>query len=177
MFTKAILNEVSRILVTTVANCTSAGFAPDEETYKKNLPPVFASLNVLERILHANGGPYVLGSQLTELDIRAYATIVRFDPVYVVHFKCNLGTIRYTYPVLYNWLKFMYWEHEACKDTTDFSHIKDNYYKSHLDINPKQITAWGPWPDVEKGVEKDWGKMKAGRMEMPEVLEYEKKLE
>jgi len=60
-----------------------AGFAPDQEVYEKNLPPVFAALNKLERIAKENGGPYILGEKMTEVDVRAYATIVRFDPVYV----------------------------------------------------------------------------------------------
>ncbi|KAK3712233.1 hypothetical protein LTR37_009095 [Vermiconidia calcicola] len=154
-----------------------AGFAPDQETYNKNLPAVFAALNKLEKIAHQNGGPYILGSRMTELDIRAYATIVRFDTVYVVHFKCNLGTIRHTYPVLHNWLKNMYWNHKAFVDTTDFNHIKDNYFKSHYDINPKAITPLGPWPSVEKGYEKDWSKLTPGSIDMPEVLEHEKTLE
>lgn len=59
-----------------------AGFAPDQETYEKNLPAVFAALNKLEKITAKNGGPYILGKQQTELDVRVYATIVRFDTVY-----------------------------------------------------------------------------------------------
>jgi glutathionyl-hydroquinone reductase len=66
-----------------------AGFAPDQDTYNKNVPVVFAALNHLEQIIHKNAGPYILGNDLTELDIRAYATIIRFDAVYVQHFKCN----------------------------------------------------------------------------------------
>ena len=154
----------------------AAGFAPDQETYEKNLPPVFAALNKLEKIAKENGGPYLLGSHMTELDVRAYATLIRFDTVYVQHFKCNLGTIRYSYPGLHNLLKFLYWEHEAYKSTTDFRHIKESYTKSHMDINPKAITPVGPWPHIEKGVEKDWSKIKPGEIDMPEVLEYEKKL-
>lgn len=103
-----------------------AGFASTQENYDKNLPVVFAALNKLEKILYENKGPYVLGKQMTELDVRLYATLIRFDTVYVQHFKCNLGMIRYTYPVLQNWLKGMYWNHEAFRNTTDFKHIKEN---------------------------------------------------
>lgn len=56
-----------------------AGFAPDQETYDKNVIPVFGALNKVEEILHQSGGPYVLGKELTELDLRLYGTIVRFD--------------------------------------------------------------------------------------------------
>lgn len=103
-----------------------AGFAPDQEVYEKNLPAVFAALNKLEEIVHKNGGPYILGKELTELDLRAYATVVRFDTVYVQHFKCNLGTIRHDYPVLNNWLKNLYWNVKGFKESTDFKHIKEN---------------------------------------------------
>ena len=113
---------------------------------------------------------------MTELDVRAYATLIRFDTVYVQHFKCNLGTIRYSYPVLHNWLKGLYWEHEEYRNTTEFRHIKENYTKSHKDINPLAITPVGPWPRIEKGVEKDWGRLRVGGVDMPEVLEYEKTL-
>lgn len=60
-----------------------AGFATDQETYNQNVIPVFAALNKLEKIIHANNGPYVLGDCLTELDIKLYATAIRFDTVYV----------------------------------------------------------------------------------------------
>jgi glutathionyl-hydroquinone reductase len=88
--------------------------------------PVFGALNRLEEIVAQNGGPYILGKALTELDLRVYATLIRFDTVYVQHFKCNLGTIRHDYPVLNNWLKSLYWDVRGFKDSTDFKHIKEN---------------------------------------------------
>ncbi|KAJ9196275.1 hypothetical protein DTO164E3_6331 [Paecilomyces variotii] len=153
-----------------------AGFANSQEEYDKNVIPVFGSLNKLEEIVASNGGPFVLGKELTELDIRLYATLIRFDTVYVQHFKCNLGTIRHDYPVLNNWLKHMYWNIPACKETTDFKHIKENYTKSHYDINPKSITPMGPFPDVEEGVETDISKLRIGGVKLPAVLEYQAKL-
>lgn len=155
---------------------SALGFAPDQKTYAKNVIAPFAALNKLEKIAHDNGGPYLLGKQMTEVDIRAYASIIRFDTVYHQHFKCNLGEIRHVYPVLNNWLKHMYWDHDAYQNTTDFRHIKDNYTKSHTDINPKSITPVGPWPNVEKGYQSDWSKLQPGGIDMPEVLEAEKKM-
>ncbi|OQU95881.1 Glutathione S-transferase, domain-containing protein [Cladophialophora immunda] len=153
-----------------------AGFAPNQEEYDKNVPVVFAALNKLERMVAQNGGPYILGKDLTELDIRAYATIVRFDTVYVQHFKCNLGTIRHDYPQLNNWLKSLYWNVKGFRETTDFKHIKENYTKSHWDINPKAITPMGPYPDVEEGFEPDFSKVRVGGVSMPRVVELEKQL-
>lgn len=108
------------------AGVYKAGFAPDQATYDKNVVPVFAALNKLEKTIAQNGGPYILGKQLTELDVRAYSTIVRFDTVYVQHFKCNLATIRHEYPVINNWLKNLYHNVKGFKESTDFKHIKEN---------------------------------------------------
>ncbi|KAJ9150984.1 Glutathione S-transferase [Coniochaeta hoffmannii] len=153
-----------------------AGFARTQEDYDSNVPVVFAALNKLEKMIHANGGPYVLGKDLTELDVRAYATVVRFDTVYVQHFKCNLGTIRHDYPQINNWLKNLYWNVEGFKETTDFRHIKENYTKSHGDINPLAITPMGPWPAVEEGWQPRVEKIRVGGVMMPKVLELEAEL-
>lgn len=166
------------------------GFAPDQETYEKNLIPVFAALNKLEKILKDSGGPFALGKELTEVDIQLYPTLIRFDTVYHQHFKCNLGMLRHDYPVLNNYVKGLYW----CKnevelsdgsrvrirafgeDTVDFKHIKENYTKSHYDVNPKGITPRGPYPNVEDGYEADWSKVRSGGVFMPDVTEAESKL-
>lgn len=105
------------------------GFATTQEAYEKNLVPLFDSLNRVETML-SKGGPYLLGDKLTEADIRLYPTIARFDPVYVQHFKCDLGTIRHNYPHINKWLKNLYWNNDAFKNTTDFEHIKKHYTKS-----------------------------------------------
>lgn len=102
------------------------GFATDQAAYDANVPLVFAALNKCEALAHSRGGPFFLGSSLTELDIRLYATLIRFDVAYVEHFKCNLGTIRHDYPVLHNWLKNLYWNVPGFKETTNFKHIKEN---------------------------------------------------
>jgi glutathionyl-hydroquinone reductase len=153
-----------------------AGFAEKQESYDKNVLPVFAALNRLEKMIYSNGGPYILGKELTELDVRTYVSVIRFDPVYVQHFKCNLGMIRKDYPQLNNWLKRLYWSVPGFRETTDFKHIKENYTKSHYDINPKAITPMGPWPNVEEGWADDVTKIAVGGVLMPEVLELEKRL-
>lgn len=105
-----------------------SGFATTQEAYEANVVPLFDSLNKLEEIL-SKKGPYLLGKDLTEADIRLFPTIVRFDPVYVQHFKCDLGTIRHNYPNLNKWLKNLYWNNDAFKLTTNFEHIKKHYTK------------------------------------------------
>ena len=170
----AICNWMQRDLNTGVYK---AGFAPDQETYDRNVIPVFAALNKLEKLLADSSGPYVLGAELTEVDIRTYTTLIRFDVIYVQHFKCNLGTIRHDYPLLNNYLKNLYWNVKGFRETTDFKHIKENYTKSHADINPKHITPMGPWPDVEEGFARDFSKLRVGAVRLPAVLEYEKQLQ
>ncbi|KAI1389020.1 glutathione S-transferase [Hypoxylon trugodes] len=153
-----------------------AGFAKDQAAYEKGVIPVFAALNQLEQLIHKNGGPYVLGKAITELDVLAYATAIRFDVVYVQHFKCNLGTIRGNYPVIHEWLKNLYWNVWGFSETTNFKHIKENYTKSHHDINPLAITPLGPYPDVEEGVNLDFSSIKPGVIAHPAVLEQQKNL-
>jgi len=144
-----------------------AGFATSQELYDKNLPAVFDSLNKLEKIISESGGPYILIDRLTEVDLRLYPTLIRFDTVYVQHFKCNLGTIRHDYPFLNNWMKNLYWNVPGFKETTNFKHIKEAYTKSHPDINPHAITPMGPVPDIEKGVEEDLMKLRVGHVDIP----------
>lgn len=72
------------------AGVYKAGFAPDQEAYDTNVVLIFAALNRLESLISESGGPYILGKQLTELDIRAYTTIVRFDVSLLSEFpRCN----------------------------------------------------------------------------------------
>jgi putative glutathione S-transferase len=130
-----------------------AGFAQDQASYDSAVVAVFKALDKLSDTLAAHGKPYILGDRMTELDIKAYATLVRFDAIYVQHFKCNLRMIR-QYPTLNRYLKNLHWK-EGWKVTTDFKHIKENYSKSHSDVNPKAITPMGPDPNVEPWTDED----------------------
>lgn len=128
-----------------------SGFASKQEPYEREVKTLFEHLDKVESILkgvHSKGGKYLLGSDLTEADIRLFTTIIRFDPVYVQHFKCNLGMIRYNYPHIHKWVRHLYWEVPGIKETVHFDHIKFHYTKSHTQINPFGITPLGPVPDI-----------------------------
>jgi len=126
-----------------------SGFATSEDAYTKAVTQLFTSLDRLESHLSSSTTPYLLSSPtVTEADVRLYTTIVRFDPVYVQHFKCNIRDIRSGYPHIHKWLRHLYWDYPAFKDTTEFEHIKKHYTKSHGQINPHAITPVGPLPDI-----------------------------
>ncbi|BGP16068.1 hypothetical protein JCM10213_006796 [Rhodosporidiobolus nylandii] len=125
-----------------------SGFATTQEAYESNVVPLFESLDRLEKMLDG-GKEFIAGDQLTEADVRLFTTIIRFDPVYVQHFKTNLGTIRHNYPNLNRWCKNLYWNHPAFKETTNFEHIKKHYCLSHPQINPTRIVPLGPIPNIE----------------------------
>jgi len=113
-----------------------SGFATTQEAYEKAVKTLFASLDRAEEHLAKNAGPFYFGEHITEADVRLYTTIVRFDPVYVQHFKCNIRDIRSGYPALHEWLRTLYWDVPAFGETTQFEHIKNHYTKSHKQINP-----------------------------------------
>lgn len=128
-----------------------SGFATTQEAYEKAVKTLFTSLDKVEAHLakqQAASKPYFFGDQITEADIRLFTTIVRFDPVYVQHFKCNLRDIRSGFPAIHRWVRTLYWDVPAFRDTTEFEHIKFHYTKSHKQINQFAITPLGPVPDI-----------------------------
>ncbi|KAL4919547.1 hypothetical protein BDW62DRAFT_209750 [Aspergillus aurantiobrunneus] len=126
-----------------------SGFATTQEAYEKAVTTLFSSLDRIESHLAANSSSvFYFGDRVTEADIRLFTTIVRFDPVYVQHFKCNMRDIRSGYPAIHAWLRRLYWDVPAFRETTQFEHIKKHYTKSHSQINPFGITPVGPTPDI-----------------------------
>lgn len=89
---------------------------------------------------------YLTGDQLTEADIRLWTTTVRFDPVYVTHFKCDKYRIS-DYLNLYGFLRDIY-QIPGIAETVNLDHIRHHYFRSHKTINPTGIISIGPWQDL-----------------------------
>jgi putative glutathione S-transferase len=135
----------SRIYDTVNNGVYKAGFATTQEAYEEALGPLFESLDMLEERLSKQR--YLLGDQLTEADWRLFTTLVRFDAVYVGHFKCNLRRI-VDYPALSAYLRDLY-QVPGVVETVNIDHIKRHYYGSHKTINPTGVIPVGPVLDFD----------------------------
>ena len=122
-----------------------AGFATTQSAYEEGVKDLFAALDYWEGVLSQQR--YLCGDRLTEADICMFTTLLRFDVVYYVHFKCNLRHL-WDYPNLWNYLKDIY-QHPGVKETCNFDHIKRHYYKSHPNVNPAGIVPIGPELDLD----------------------------
>ncbi|WP_298956337.1 glutathione S-transferase family protein [uncultured Methylobacterium sp.] len=122
-----------------------AGFATAQGAYEEAFTALFEELDALDARLDA--GRYLFGDRLTEADIRLFTTLVRFDPVYVGHFKCNRQRIA-DYPNLAPYLRDLY-QTPGIAPTVDLTHIKRHYYESHPTINPTGIVPLGPALDYD----------------------------
>lgn len=121
-----------------------AGFATTQDAYEEAVRPLFETLDWLEERL--TGRDFLVGDRLTEADWRLFTTLVRFDPVYVGHFKCNLRRIA-DYPALSAYLRRLY-RMPGVAETVNFEHIKRHYYESHETINPTGVVPLGPVMDL-----------------------------
>jgi putative glutathione S-transferase len=117
-----------------------AGFATKQQAYEEAFTELFSALDQFEKRL--SGQRYLAGGVVTEADWRLFTTLVRFDPVYVGHFKCNLRRIA-DYPNLSNYLRDLY-QTPGVAETVNMHHIKSHYYGSHETINPTRIVPLGP---------------------------------
>ncbi|EKB55199.1 glutathione S-transferase family protein [Falseniella ignava] len=117
-----------------------AGFATEQSVYEEEVTRLFETLDKLE--LHLEDRTYLVGDQLTEADIRLWTTLIRFDPVYFGHFKCNIRPL-VDYPNLWYFTRMIY-NLEGIAETVNMDHIQHHYYGSHPTINPNGIVPVGP---------------------------------
>jgi putative glutathione S-transferase len=122
-----------------------SGFAMSQEAYDEAVTELFVNLDKWEGVLEKQR--YLCGDKITEADWCMFTTLLRFDPVYYVHFKCNLRHI-WDYPNLWNYLKDLY-QQPGVKETCNLDHIKRHYYQSHPHINPSGIVPKGPIVDLD----------------------------
>lgn len=127
------------------------GFARTQAAYEEAVVPLFDTLAFLEERL--SGQRYLVGGTPTEADWRLFTTLVRFDPVYHGHFKCNLKRIA-DYPNLAHYVRDLY-QHPGIAATVDMGHIKRHYYTSHESINPRRIVPLGPQIDYSQPHDRD----------------------
>lgn len=128
-----------------------AGFATTQQAYEEGVTELFAALDHWEGVLGKQR--YLCGTRITEADWCMFTTLLRFDPVYYGHFKCNLRRI-VDYPNLWNYLKDLY-QQPGVKETCNLDHIKRHYYKSHDKINPTRIVPKGPIINFEEPHDRD----------------------
>lgn len=120
-----------------------AGFATKQDVYAAAVESLFSELDALEA--HLSTHRYIAGAQLTEADWRLFTTLIRFDAVYVGHFKCNIRRIE-DYPNLSQYVRDLY-QVPGVADTVNLTHIQHHYYCSHKTINPTGIVPVGPKQD------------------------------
>ena len=117
-----------------------SGFATTQEAYEEAVVPLFETLDWLNERLDKQR--YLFGDQITEADWRLFTTLLRFDPVYVGHFKCNIRRLR-DYPFLWAYTRDLY-QQPGITETINMYHIKQHYYGSHETVNPSRVVPMGP---------------------------------
>ncbi|PKM22936.1 MAG: glutathione-dependent reductase [Gammaproteobacteria bacterium HGW-Gammaproteobacteria-14] len=122
-----------------------AGFASRQQAYEEAVIELFDELDYLEK--HLGQHRWLAGEKITEADWRLFTTLVRFDPVYVTHFKCNIRRIA-DYPNLNNYLRDLY-QQPGIAATVNIEHIKHHYFRSHPTINPHRVVPVGPRVDYD----------------------------
>jgi putative glutathione S-transferase len=138
---RAEIDRVNEIVYTMVNNGVyRTGFAVSQDAYEEAFRALFKTLDELERRLSRHR--YLAGNRVTEADWRLFTTLIRFDAVYVGHFKCNLRRIA-DYPNLSNYLRDLY-QVPGVAETVDIDQIKRHYYTSQRKVNPTGIVPLGP---------------------------------
>ncbi len=143
-YPEALRDEIDAINAEVYATVNNgvyrAGFATSQEAYEEAFDFLFGALDRLEARLA--GQRYLVGDRLTEADWRLFTTLLRFDPVYYGHFKCNKRRLA-DYPNLWAYTRELY-QIPGVAETVHMDHIKGHYYGSHRTINPTGVVPKGP---------------------------------
>ena len=128
-----------------------AGFAGSQAAYDAAIDDLFAALDHWDGVLADQR--YLAGDQLTEADVCMFTTLIRFDHVYHTHFKCNVKAI-HEYDNLWPYLRDLY-QTPGVAETVNLDHIKEHYYTTHPDVNPRRLIARGPDLDFDAAHDRD----------------------
>ena len=138
---EADIDDINAFVYDSINNGVyKSGFATTQEAYEEAVKALFAALDQIE--LRLSGNRYLVGDVLTEADWRLFTTLVRFDPVYVNHFKCNIRRL-VDYPNLWAYTRELY-QVPGVASTVNMDHIKSHYFQSHGTINPTGVVPVGP---------------------------------
>jgi putative glutathione S-transferase len=138
---RAEINTINTFVYDNINNGVyKCGFATAQTAYEEAYDNLFTALDKVEARLA--GQRYLVGNRITEADWRLFTTLIRFDAVYVGHFKCNRNRIA-DMPNLWGYLRDLY-QQPGIAETVNFNHIKQHYYYSHASINPTRIVPKGP---------------------------------
>ncbi len=141
------IEEINARIYDTINNGVyKSGFATTQAAYEEAVYPLFESLDWIEERLSKSR--YLVGNRLTEADWRLFTTLIRFDPVYHLHFKCNRRRI-VDYPNLWAYTRDLY-QHPGVAETVNMDHIVRHYHYSHDTINPKRILPINPVIDYHE---------------------------
>ena len=151
----------SRIYATVNNGVYKAGFATTQAAYDAAVHPLFETLDWLDG--HLAQRRFLCGDVITEADWRLFTTLVRFDAVYVGHFKCNIRRL-VDYRVLWAYARDLYAQ-PGVRETVDFDHIRRHYYMSHPTVNPHGIVPAGPVLDWDAPPLRAPGIQMAGEVE------------
>lgn len=149
-YPESLREEIDAVNDTVYTNVNNgvykAGFATTQEAYEEAVLPLFETLDQLEKRLSEQR--YLCGNRITEADWRLFTTLIRFDSVYVGHFKCNLRRIE-DYPNLSNYVRDLF-QFPGVSETVELRAIKLHYYGSHKTINPHYVIPLGPALDFHR---------------------------
>jgi putative glutathione S-transferase len=115
------------------------GFAKSQKAYDKAIDDLTKAYDKVDKILQNQR--YIAGGRFTEADVRLFVTLVRFDEVYTVYFKCNTRSVTTTAAIL-NYCREIY-QMTGVKETVNMEQIKLHYYASHPELNFYSIVPKG----------------------------------
>ncbi len=135
------IDEINAFIYETINNGVyRCGLAKSQGAYEESFHKLFAALDTLDSRLGRQR--WLVGDRFTEADLRLFPTLLRFDTVYYVLFKCNRRRLT-DYHHLWNYTRDIH-QMPGVAETVDFPRIKLGYFGGMRHINPNGILPLGP---------------------------------